>query len=184
VDFQPGTELGLFVVNLAQGESTTLLAAIEGPESDEVTLEGTDLSNEEVSGFTLSVHSSMLVEMSSDDFDALDKSGGEVVLTVDDDRFRITVTSDRHGRGNALIDLRNEFTDQEVATLAAIRGQEGFTFGVLEVLVPVVIIIVIRHRENMRAIELCVPLDNTIGIEIPGVIKGDAGTRVHKTEEQ
>jgi hypothetical protein len=124
------------VVNLAGGRSTTVLAAIEGPESDEVTLECTDLSMGEPSGFTFSVHSSILVEMAADQLDTLEKFGGDLSVSTGDDQFGATIHPDRYGHGNALISVRNESTGEELATIVAIRGQEGFTFGILEVLVP------------------------------------------------
>jgi hypothetical protein len=200
VHFDPGTHVGAFVVQQRDPHATALFDAVEGPGHDQVTLEGTYLSEGEPSGFSLSVTTPLLSTLTADyleddrstrTLDAFGASELPLRISVGDDSFQVTVHPHRYRGGLALAIIRDESTGEELATVAAIPQSEGFPWVVVGVVVIVVVIVVTRHRENMRAIELCVPLDNSvrIKIEVPksvggGALGWDGETRVHKTDER
>jgi hypothetical protein len=197
--FDPGTALGDFVVTYDGSRSTTLMHAIEGPESNEITLQCTEFSEGEVGALTLSVKSSVPGEMTNDYFESPERRpvvdglawfGGELVVTLEDledkPSFRTIVIQDRYAPGNALFDVR-ESAGERVAIIAGIPGKEGCIFIAVGIAVSAAIIIVTRHRENMRAIELCVPLNNQVSVAVSGPagsVTWSGGTQVHKVEER
>jgi hypothetical protein len=192
--FSPGTWLGAFVVSQAGSEAMTLLDAVEGPEHDEITLEATQLSEGRPIGFTFSARTPLLPELDSiyaDDpdlrsgLDSLFREGGELLLTVEDDRAFTAVHPDRYERGHALIDLRNERSGDQVARLVAIRGNRGFAWVPVVVIVIGVTYIITRHLENMAAIKRCVPVENDMTLKVPAIgLELGGSTRVHKTDER
>lgn len=194
--FDPGTPLGVFVISPAGRNDTALFDVIEGGEPDEVTLNCTYVSDERPSWFTFSVRTPLLAQITQAYFDepaqravldALGREGARLRLVVGDQPTTAQFVMDRVERGNALIELRDEASGAGVARIAGIRGTEGFAWIAVAIVVVGVVYVVTRHRENMAAIEKCVPIDNQINVTITmpdGTSTTFQGrTRVHKTDE-
>lgn len=69
MSFNVGTRLGVFVVNTQGTDDTALFDVIEGGEPDEITLECTYVADERPSGFTFSVKTPLLAEITQAYFD-------------------------------------------------------------------------------------------------------------------
>jgi hypothetical protein len=207
MSFEPGTRLGVFFVSDVGGREAALLDAIEGPEPDEITLESSHTADGHVSGFTLSVQSTILPELNADyersperrgTLETFATSGGQLEITVGDHRLVAVTTPSPYQPGRLLIDIRDAYSSERLVTIAAMRGDEGFAWAVVLVValvalaVVAVVVVVTRHHENMAAIEHCVPLENTTSLSAAGSAAGygsghlsySGQTRVHKTEER
>lgn len=195
--FNPGTRLGVFVVDQIGTNETTLFDVIEGGDEDEITLESTSVGDGQASGFTLSVKTALLPDMTREYFDnpewrevleALGASGSSLSVVIGEERGVARVINDRYDRGHALIELRDENSGGQLARIVAIRGDEGFVWIPVAIVVVGVTLIVTKHRENMKAIELCVPIENEMKVVVRTAdgttITTSSATRVHKTEER
>jgi hypothetical protein len=195
--FNSGTRLGVFVVDQADIGATTLFDVIEGPREDEITLESTYVMDGRPSGFTFSVQTALLPDMTSAYFDndewhsildAIGAGGANLFYTAGDERGIAAVTNDLYERGHALIALRDGNSGEQIARIAAIRGDEGFVWIPVAIVVVGVTLIVTKHRENIVAIERCVPIENELTVTVTrpdgSSLTTSSVTRVHKTEER
>jgi len=195
--FNPGTRLGVFVWDENATGKTTLFDATEGPDEDEITLEATAVEGRESLGFTLSVKNVLLAELTRRYFeseevraalDGLALGAGLLSIEIGDVRGTAQMIGDRYERGNALIDVRDANTDEQLARIAAIKGTEGFLFIPVAIVVVAVALIGSKAAVDITAIKRCVPIENetAVTVKLPDgtEVTTRSTTRVHKTEER
>jgi hypothetical protein len=202
-EFHPGTQLAvLSLVDLRNG-AQAICTAIEGPGTDELTLHFVHAQDGGVDYFTLSAKSDLIgrieteVRTGGDHAHVvaalLSEPSSELRIRVADEDQRVVLQSDPESGSVSMQVI--DVSDKKL--IAAILGQfltKGFEPVTVTVLFCCVVAaaLVTRHRENMRAIELCVPVKSGLKVElnVGSEKSGQAGLTLdgslttHKTEQK